>query len=75
MLEYAAQDVIYLPPLFGKLQAKLFMLDISPHELFYESNKYNFYASINKARENDSELVALVKNIQKDKVYCALNIG
>lgn len=75
MLEYASQDVVYLPHLFAKLQERLFLLQITPGTFFGQiSDKYNFYATINKDESAGIKL-ALIKNIQKDIIYCALNNG
>jgi predicted RNA-binding protein with RPS1 domain len=87
MLDYASQDVIYLPVLYNafcyiveqyKKNNGPGSIDFEIDYVFDEAMKCNEYAQINydiqKLKCGDT-IQAFIKNIQKFGVYCSLNLG
>lgn len=86
MVNYAVQDVCYLPQVykvFGQKVKKFSNLLESDviSDVFRESRKCNTYAYININCKNlmsckvGQYLTAFLKNYQKFCIYCSLNLG
>lgn len=89
MLQYAAQDVIFLPKLYQsfcndveklsqerRAAGKRVNFEIS--EVFSEAMKCNDYAEINntiQSLQSNDRIQAFIKNIQEFGIYCSLNLG
>lgn len=86
MINYAAQDVCYLPQVYKEFQRKVrkfqgaLEFDLI-NSVFMDSRKCNIYAYININCKNimackvGHYVTAFLKNFQKFCIYCSLNLG
>lgn len=86
MINYATQDVCYLPQVYQvfcdkvKKFSRVLEFDLI-NDVFKDSRKCNIYAHININCKNfmsckvGQYLTAFLKNFQKFCVYCSLNLG
>ena len=86
MINYATQDVWYLPQIYQSFQNKVrkfhsaLEFDLI-NSVFKDSRKCNIYAYININCKNfmsckvGQYLTAFLKNFQKFCIYCSLNLG
>ena len=85
MMEYAGQDVIYLPDLFLNMVKRLNQVEEKTNkeinslvdQVYIEAAKYNSYALINRDVVNLNKgqtIQAFVRSIQK-LTFCSLNLG
>lgn len=79
MIDYAAQDVMYLPWLMTQLVEKLEKCFIAPELVISQAARYNDYAEINLEVEEKPEkgqiITGVYKNSCKFGVFIATNLG
>ena len=88
MIEYAGQDVFYLPFLYEVVCHVFISYRNSPNcrcpeevdirRVFEEASKCNTYAYINKGKKSirsGDVIQAFVKNFQQFGIFCSLNLG
>lgn len=86
MINYAAQDVCFLPQIYsvflGKAKTFSSLLEFNLiRNVFKDSRKCNTYAYLNINCKNlmsckvGQYLTAFIKNFQKFCIYCSLNLG
>lgn len=77
MIDYAAQDVLYLPSLHNVLSQDAIAEGVEYQTILDEAQKYNYYASLNLNIKPEKGLLitVLVKNIHDSGIFCSTNLG